>query len=64
MAAATARSGNSGIFWMNGGMFTFTKLHLLPCPLPIRTYLIESHKSLRKSNTDVTSGSMLGSCYF
>lgn len=26
MAAAATRSGNSGIYWMSGGVFSFTKL--------------------------------------
>lgn len=26
MAAAATRSGNSGIFWMSGGVFAFTRL--------------------------------------
>ena len=63
MAAAATKSGNSGIFWMNGGRLTFSEIHQLPCLLSTRTYLIGSYKTFRKSLTVVTAVSMLES-YF
>lgn len=64
MAAAATRSENSGIFWMNGGMFTFDKPYSLCCPLLVHICPVESYKSFRKNLTNVTLLSMLESCYF
>lgn len=64
MAAASTRSGNSGIFWMNGGMLTFPKRLRRPCPAYVYIYNIWRSKSLWKSTIDATSVSVLESFYF